>query len=204
MTSARTLLLVRHRWVDANPAAALRDARVAGVDAEVFRSEDGGEGYAYLASASGGDLPPQLEDRIRQLFPGATLARLELIMTLAGASANEEAPIRYVVETDVQPEHEAEFNAWYDDEHLAGLASVPGNVRASRYRDGTGHPRYHACYDLVQRETLGSPAWLAVRATPWSDRVRPTFVNTKRTLFRRVASATTGNFFRPSHENRLR
>jgi len=31
---------------------------------------------------------------------------------------------------------------------------------------------------------VGSTAWLAVRATPWSDRVRLRFVNTKRTMFR--------------------
>lgn len=55
-----------------------------------------------------------------------------------------------------------------------------------RYRDVDGHPRYLACYDLVRPEILGSPPWLAVRATPWSDRVRPTFVNTRRTMFRRA------------------
>ena len=74
-------------------------------------------------------------------------------------------------------------------EHLAGLASVPGTVRAARYRDAIGHPRYHACYDLVQPQILDSPAWLAVRATPWSDRVRPTFVRPRAAMVAKTAPA---------------
>ncbi len=57
---------------------------------------------------------------------------------LPGASAGLPAPFHYVVETDVLPEHEAEFNRWYDDEHLPGLAAVPGTARASRYRNPDG------------------------------------------------------------------
>lgn len=60
------------------------------------------------------------------------------------------------------------------------MAGVPGTVRAGR------SPRHHACYGLRTQETLGSPPWLAVRATDWSSRVRPAFRNTKRTMFRRV------------------
>ena len=110
-----------------------------------------------------------------------------VLVELDGASAGEAAPFQYVVETDVLAECEADFNAWYDREHMPGLAAVPGTVRAARYRDVAGHPRYYACYDLTNPGTLGSPEWLAVRATPWSDRVRPTFRNTRRTMFRRVA-----------------
>jgi len=50
----------------------------------------------------------------------------------------------------------------------------------------TTTPRYYACYDLVSLQTMGSAPWLAVRATAWSDRVRPAFRNTKRTLFSRI------------------
>ena len=35
---------------------------------------------------------------------------------------------------------EAEFNAWYDKEHLPGLAAVPGVVRAVRLRRLDGRP----------------------------------------------------------------
>ena len=105
---------------------------------------------------------------------------------MAGASAGADAPYHYVVETDVLPEREADFDAWYGQEHLPGLAAVPGTVRAARYVRAEGSPRHHACYDLASLDTFGSPPWLAVRATDWSSRVRPSFRNTRRIMFERA------------------
>ena len=153
-------------------------------EARVYRAVESDDAYACLAAPE--DFA-RLDVAVRTLVPDAKLARLALLVEVGGASAGEAAPFHYVVETDVLAEREADFNAWYDSEHLPGLAAVPGTVRAARYRDVAGHPRYYACYDLTSPGTLGSPEWLAVRATPWSDRVRPTFRNTRRTMFRRVA-----------------
>ena len=36
--------------------------------------------------------------------------------------------------TDVDPAHEAEFNRWYDEEHIHRLLAVPGFLSAARYR----------------------------------------------------------------------
>ena len=110
----------------------------------------------------------------------------------AGSSAGESAPFHYIVATDVQPDVEDDFNAWYAREHPPGLARVPGTARAQRLRNEDDAPRYHACYDLVNAETLGSPAWLAVRGTPWSARVRPSFRNTIRLMMRRLQAAEIG------------
>ncbi len=109
--------------------------------------------------------------------------RLECMQELEGASPGDVPLFHYVVETDVLPEAEQELNAWYSQEHLPGLAAVPGVVRAARYTDATGSPRYYACYDLATLEAFGSLPWLAVRATPWSSQVRPSFRNTSRTMF---------------------
>ncbi|MEZ5665209.1 MAG: DUF4286 family protein [Burkholderiaceae bacterium] len=111
---------------------------------------------------------------------------LTLLKDQSGASLHETATHHYIVETDVPADAEADFNAWYDTEHLPGLALVPGTVRAVRYRRTQGHPTYLACYDLVSPDVLGCEAWLAIRGTPWSSRVRPQFFNTRRTMFRRV------------------
>lgn len=108
---------------------------------------------------------------------------LNCVQDLPGASAGHVVTHHYVVETDVVPEVEDDLVAWYTQEHLPGLASVPGTVRASRYIDREGSPRYYACYDLTGADVLGSPAWLAVRGTDWSSRVRPAFRNTRRTMF---------------------
>ncbi len=191
-------LLVRFRWPgsdpsEADPSETLR-ALLAGDpvvrDLRVFRALETDEGHACVDiardEAAGARLAAALRDALRNALPGAEVLRLAAMTRVAGASAGEAAPWHYVVETDVQPGCEEDFNAWYEQEHLPGLASVPGTVRAMRYRNVDGHPRYRACYDLVRAEILGSPPWLAVRATPWSGRVRPTFVNTRRTMFRRA------------------
>ena len=94
--------------------------------------------------------------------------------------------VAHFVWTDMAAPEEPGFNAWYDEEHMPGLAACPGTGRARRFRNPGGSPRYHSCYDLVRTETLGSEPWLAVRQTAWSDRVRPQFRNLKRTMFRRL------------------
>ena len=124
-----------------------------------------------------------LRQRLARLSTEATIAELEALQDLRGAAAGSEPAWHYVVETDVAPEAEADFNNWYTQEHMPGLAAVPGTIRAMRLRSLEGSPRYHALYQLQSRETFGSAPWLAVRATDWSSRVRPNFRNTKRTMF---------------------
>jgi hypothetical protein len=143
---------------------------------QVWMAEDGSEACAYLQAPS---VPAQ---------PEVVLVRLELTLALAGAAHGREAPWHYIVATDVLPAHEADFNVWYDNEHLPGLAAVPGVANAARFRvvEGSG-PAYHAGYDLADRAAFNSPSWLAVRGTAWSSRARPAFFNTRRTMYRRVA-----------------
>lgn len=173
-----TALLVRFPWSD-EVADALRAMPV-----DLVRAVDGSVGYAY----TDGDATAW-RARVRA-WPAAALVLQTPLLDVAGASVDASAPYHYIVETDVEAGHEADFNAWYDTEHMPGLARVPGTVRARRLRNAEGSPRYHACYDLVAADVLGSPPWLAVRATPWSDRVRPTFRNTRRTMCVRVGESS--------------
>ena len=146
-------------------------------DGTVWVAEDGSEACAYLSQA------PAVPE-----VPGVSLVRLEQTLALDGECRGLESPWHYIVATDVLPAQELDFNAWYDTEHLAGLAAVPGVARAARYRVAEGvAPRYHAGYDLARRSAFNSPAWLAVRGTPWSSRVRPGFINTRRTMYQRFA-----------------
>jgi hypothetical protein len=118
------------------------------------------------------------------------LQRLAMLASRPGASAGQAAPWRYVVATDIEPGWEHEFNDWYDSEHLPGLAAVPGTALACRLRSLGGGPRYHACYRVASPQVLEHPAWLDVRHTAWSSRVRPHFVSTERTMFRVLAEET--------------
>ena len=120
------------------------------------------------------------------VFPwaGQVLAsRLEPVFDTAGASAGQPALFHYVVEMDPDTGWMPEIARWYDTEHMPGLAAVPGCIRASRFLNHGHGPLSLACYDLVSEGTLGSPPWLAVRGTAWSDITRPHFTHTKRTMF---------------------
>lgn len=155
-----------------------------GLRVNAYAAVEEDETYVYLRGPAGA--LPEVQARLAESFPGARSRVLHQTLDLAGASAGQNAPWHYIVETDVLPEAEADLNAWYDQEHLPGLASVPGTVRAKRYECHDESPRYLACYDLQTRETFGSPPWLAVRASDWSSRVRPSFRNTRRTMFRKI------------------
>jgi hypothetical protein len=84
---------------------------------------------------------------------------------------------------NVAPEHEADFNAWYDEEHLPALRAVPGTIDAWRYegREGSTH-KYAAIYYLEEAQVARSAAWKAAASSPWSDRVVPTFQDRIRVL----------------------
>src|SRR3546814_2828927 len=75
-------------------------------------------------------------------------------------SSDLPAPWHYIVETDIAPQAEQDFNDWYGNEHLPGLAAVPGTVSARRYLARPAQPKYYASYDLETLETFGSASWL--------------------------------------------
>lgn len=176
---------------DARLAAQLKQtlALAGGLPADtvrVFSAIETAQTYVYLPTSNVPDdttLAVWLDAAKQVSNANGTIALLTRHYDLPGASAGAQAPWHYIVETDVVPDAQSDLNAWYDTEHMPGLAAVPGTVRAQRYVNPTGTPRYHACYDLHTQETFGSPPWLAVRATDWSARVRPNFRNTIRTMF---------------------
>jgi hypothetical protein len=86
---------------------------------------------------------------------------------------------------NVDPAHEAEFNEWYDHEHIPALAKVPGTLCARRFRDGTGTHRYLALYHLASPDVPLSDAWKQAAATPWTERLRPHFRDHLRILTKR-------------------
>ena len=136
---------------------------------------------------------PALHAAFAQACPQAKdirVARLENVFTKTGLSHTESAVFHYVVETDPEDGWADEIARWYDTEHMPGLAAVSGCILAMRllnHNHGPGSPVSFACYDLVTPQTLGSPEWLAVRHTAWSDIARPHFTNTLRTMFDVIA-----------------
>jgi hypothetical protein len=113
----------------------------------------------------------------------AQASRLQLVLDCPCASPSAPITTHYTVQTDPAVGWEDEIAQWYAQEHMPGLAMVDGCVRAQRYTNHDHGPSSFACYDLTAAEVMGSPAWLAVRATDWSSRCRPHFTHTRRTFF---------------------
>ncbi len=78
-----------------------------------------------------------------------------------------------MVWADVDPEFEAEFNRWYDEEHIEHLLKVPGFLSAGRYVALKGGPKYLAMYELEAPSVMHSAAFLdGVRYRPTPRRVQ--------------------------------
>jgi hypothetical protein len=156
-------------------------------------SLDGSQAYVYLqsqaAEAPDGEALAAAFGARCDWSSHVRACALEPKLDIAGAAAGECPRFHYVVETDPETGWLDEIARWYDTEHMPGLAAVPGCVRAARFLNHGGGPLSLACYDLLREDVLGSPPWLAVRATAWSGIARPHFTNTKRTMFRVVAQA---------------
>jgi hypothetical protein len=94
---------------------------------------------------------------------------------------------------NVAPEAEAEFNAWYDDEHVPRLAAVPGCLSARRFRTTTalseGKQRYLAVYHLENPGICSSEPWRQAANTDWTAKMRPHFRDGLRIVLKRYERA---------------
>jgi hypothetical protein len=95
---------------------------------------------------------------------------------------------------DIPPEHEAEFNEWYDREHLAERVAIEGFMEARRYLAVEAAPKYLGLYSTARFEDLSSPAYKHALAnqTDWSKANLARFRNMGRAVARITASRGQG------------
>lgn len=116
---------------------------------------------------------------------GAKLTMLRQTQSV-GQQGIMKTPWVYLVHTDIAPDLLAEYDAWYGEEHLPRLVKVPGILRARRFVATLGAPRYLTAYDLTDRDAFESPEGLVARKTPWTERMRSQFANTRRIMCRLI------------------
>jgi hypothetical protein len=104
--------------------------------------------------------------------------------------APESAAALMLIGMNVAPEHEAEFNEWYNSEHVPALAAVAGVLCARRYRGTGGTQRYVAVYHLEASGVLRSADWHNSADTPWTQKLRPHFRDMLRIECRRYVRAS--------------
>ena len=87
--------------------------------------------------------------------------------------ANKKGTALLMVFVDIDTEQDADFNKWYNEEHIPDLLALPGFLNGARYEASKGGPRYLACYELETAETLKTAEYLAFREHPseWTQRI---------------------------------
>jgi len=86
---------------------------------------------------------------------------------------------------NIAPAFEAEFNEWYDKEHIPALSAVPGVLTARRFRGTSGNRKYVALYHLTTPEVQESAEWKKARESDWTERLKPHFRDHLRLVCRR-------------------
>ncbi|HEX3864518.1 MAG TPA: hypothetical protein VHY35_22775 [Stellaceae bacterium] len=126
--------------------------------------------YQAVGGANGSPWTMRVTGRTKSII------RLEGEQILPGnALAPDDAAALLLIAMNVVPEHEADFNDWYNNEHLPGLGSVPGVLCARRYRGTGATQRYAAIYHFANPDVPNSASWKAAANTPWTERIRPNF-----------------------------
>ena len=95
---------------------------------------------------------------------------------------------------DIDPSDEAEFNRWYDREHLWERVAIEGFLEARRYVAHQGAPKYLSLYSTETFEVLDSAAYRTALAnqTDWSRANIARFKNMIRAVARITISRGQG------------
>ncbi|HEY4985758.1 MAG TPA: hypothetical protein VII39_03990 [Bradyrhizobium sp.] len=95
---------------------------------------------------------------------------------------------------DVAPEHEADFNRWYDSEHLEERVAIDGFLEARRYVAHAASPKYLCLYSTRTLQVLNSDTDRARLANPteWSRQTMAHFQNMIRAVARITVSRGVG------------
>ena len=84
---------------------------------------------------------------------------------------------------DVSKDMRVEWEHWHSHEHFPERLSIPGFLRASRWRDAASGEGFFVMYELDNHAVLASAPYVARlnAPTPWSTRMMPQHRNMVRT-----------------------
>jgi len=107
------------------------------------------------------------------------------------------SPFLYAVLFDVPADRQADFDAWYDQDHVPLLLGCKDWLGCRRYSLNVSHPEHFthiALHHLADMSALESPARAAARASDWRARIaaEPWFKGTYMTF------AARGDRFAPT------
>lgn len=102
------------------------------------------------------------------------LAAESFVQVREGVEAPLDAPVLYAVAFNVPDHAAAEFDSWYETEHIPLLMECEDWLMVRRFRVSDGAPEtftHMALHYLADMRALSSPAREAARKTAWRDRL---------------------------------
>lgn len=94
----------------------------------------------------------------------------------------------YLVQMDIPPALEADFNRIYDTQHVPEISKVPGVLGVKRYvldKPSPGAPKYAAIYRVSSPDVPQGPAWVKASDTgDWKLQIRPHTLNRMHALYK--------------------
>ena len=90
--------------------------------------------------------------------------------------ANKKGTALMMVWADIPADKEADFNKWYNEEHLPELLSVPGVLNAARYEAVRSGPKHLACYELESPAVVETDAFKNRPRTEWGSRASSSII----------------------------
>jgi hypothetical protein len=69
----------------------------------------------------------------------------------------------HIVRVDIDPEHEAAFNRWYDETHVPDILACPGWLSAKRFVSVGDGPRYAAAYEVAGSWAFETPEFERIK-----------------------------------------
>ena len=76
-----------------------------------------------------------------------------------------------IVQVDIDPEREDEFNRWYDDEHVPEKQATKGFYSARRFKHFTVPHRYLAIYEVENGDLVTNPEYMTQAQSEWSSSI---------------------------------
>jgi antibiotic biosynthesis monooxygenase (ABM) superfamily enzyme len=130
-------------------------------------------------------LPREPSDRERAMLASIPLTDRRVgELVLDCPEWTRDAPYQLLVCMTPASGQEADFVAWYQDEHIPLLLEVPGWRRARLFRqvEGSG-PAFMAVHELESPDVFDHPAHEKAVGTPWRERIRQSVQRRERHLF---------------------
>ena len=92
-----------------------------------------------------------------------------------------------LVMIDIDPEHEAEFNRWYNEEHFPERLACPGFLSGRRFVAREGEPKYLALYDLESPDVLQSEDYQKIYPpSEWTKSISKHFLRVVRNVYSEI------------------